>query len=131
MKKIVERINAKLALLQHLQGEGLLNSDIAPAAKAKLGADLVDAMKGEPVQTLLDELVKRRDRLTARRFEEGDEVSFHWRGNITRATVISCHGDHTRLRSSEASLFNTADLTPTELDDLNQSIAACSVLLMS
>lgn len=130
MKKIIEQINAKLALLQHLQGEGFLNANIVPAAKAKLGTDLVDAMKGEPVQALLDDLVKERDRLAERRFKEGDEVSFQWRGEITRATVISTHGDHTRLRSSEASLFNTADLTSTKMEDVNQAIAACNTLLM-
>jgi len=88
-------------------------------------------MKGESVQSLLDELTPKRDRLSARRFEPGDEVSYKFDSETTeQSTVVWSDAEHTKLKSGSWKDINTAQLTSTSLEELNQLIAACNTLLM-
>ena len=60
MKRIAERTDAKLTILRHLHDSKLVkDKDVLAAAKTRLGAELVESMKGASLQELVEEKTQR------------------------------------------------------------------------
>jgi hypothetical protein len=128
--KALERIEAKLDLLQHVQGKYGLSSELVVAAKSELGAELARTLAKELGADLLKDFEADIDRLERGQLQPGDRVAWQHGGEqrtdavlkIDAATVVV---DYSPGRYQKGYAMNRSEAKPADLDELRKLRAAC------
>lgn len=132
---VLEQIEGKLMLLEHFQRHLKVPKEVADAAIAKLGADLVDALSGSFGEALLREFEATIDRLNRRELFPGERVCFELDSNEYETEILEVNGldlvldFDTRSDSGRRFRIEAGKVTPSALRDLEHLQWACRAAL--
>lgn len=128
MKTLTE-FAAKLRLIAYL-GECGVTPEILAAAKAKLGADLCDALSSDLGKSLRDRFDSDIDRLERLDFQDGDQVSCATGNTYVSGKIASSSDDNfTVISGGKKFAAVRANITSEELTEIRELSKACKAFL--
>jgi hypothetical protein len=128
--KFLERIEAKLELLQHVQGKYGLHKELVGAAKSELGAELARGLSGELGAELLKGLQADIARLERGELQPGDLVNWQFGNERRTDTVVTVTASSVAVKFSGGRMkdeysMNRPEAKPADLEELRKLLTAC------